>query len=294
MSNNVDFTNERPYDQYEHARALKSACANRVDGMNYSNGRIESGYGIIFGSPFQTDATNISGSGYITVNISLSEQGQAGVGDVYITLNSTRENMDNGTLKKYSVYKVDGTKITEDYRYSDIIKDLEISGAGNKFQFRINGVKSNYYTLPLSSSGNVDLSNYYTKAETAQQIRSAKIDYEFSYLGNPANGNVSFNPKDYNFILIGHYDNVQYINYMRPIYLNQFNTTNNTTYSFGDIFFTEASGDLAQTWVRLNLRNVNTTNATASISAYRVQIGGSTNYTGYKPNKLIGVKMVVK
>lgn len=165
MANNVDFTNERPYDQTEHARALKSACANRVDGMNYSNGRIESGYGIIFGSPFQVDATTISGSGYITINVSLSESGNAGIGNVSITKESTRQNSDNGSVKKYSIYKVDGTKITEDYRYSDIIKDIELGGSGNKVNFTINGVKSNDYTLPITSSGSVDLSNYYTKAE---------------------------------------------------------------------------------------------------------------------------------
>lgn len=165
MANNVDFTNERPYDQNEHARALKSACANRIDGMNYSNGRIESGYGIIFGSPFQVDATTISGSGYITVNVSLSESGNAGIGNVSITKESTRQNADNGSVKKYSIYKVDGTKIVEDYRYSDIIKDIELGGSGNKVNFTINGVKSNDYTLPITSSGSVDLSNYYTKAE---------------------------------------------------------------------------------------------------------------------------------
>lgn len=165
MANNVDFTNERPYDQNEHARALKSACANRVDGMNYSNGRIESGYGIIFGSPFQVDATNISGSGYITMNVSLSESGNAGIGNVSITKESTRQNSDNGSVKKYSIYKVDGTKVVEDYRYSDIIKDIELGGSGNKVNFTINGVKSNDYTLPITSSGAVDLSNYYTKAE---------------------------------------------------------------------------------------------------------------------------------
>lgn len=165
MANNVDFTNERPYDQNEHARALKSACANRIDGMNYSNGRIENGYGIIFGSPFQVDATNISGSGYITINVSLSESGNAGIGNVSITKESTRQNVDNGNIKKYSIYKVDGTKVVEDYRYSDIIKNIELGGSGNKVNFSINGVKSNNYTLPITSSGSVDLSNYYTKAE---------------------------------------------------------------------------------------------------------------------------------
>lgn len=165
MANNVDFTNERPYDQNEHARALKSACANRVDGMNYSNGRIESGYGIIFGSPFQVDATNISGSGYITINVSLTESGNAGIGNVSITKESTRQNVDNGSIKKYSIYKVDGTNIVEDYRYSDIIKDIELGGSGNKVNFTINGVKSNDYVLPITSSGSVDLSNYYTKAD---------------------------------------------------------------------------------------------------------------------------------
>lgn len=165
MANNVDFTNERPYDQNEHARALKSACANRIDGMNYSNGRIESGYGIIFGSPFQVDATNISGSGYITINVSLSESGNAGIGNVSITKESSRQNSDNGSIKKYSIYKVDGTKIVEDYRYSDIIKDIELGGSGNKINFTINGVKSNDYTLPITPIGSVDLSNYYTKSE---------------------------------------------------------------------------------------------------------------------------------
>lgn len=168
--NNVDFTNERPYDQNEHARALKSACANRIDGMNYSNGRIEAGYGIIHGSPFQIDATTISGSGYITVNVELREHGEAGVGNVSITKESSKQNVevsvgDNGVIKKYSIYKVNGTKIVEDYRYSDIIKDIELGGSGNKVNFTINGVKSNDYTLPISSSGSVDLSNYYTKAE---------------------------------------------------------------------------------------------------------------------------------
>ena len=91
MANNVDFTNERPYDQYEHARALKSACANRIDGMDYSNGTIQSGYGIIYGSPFQTNATTLSGSGYITVNITLNESGNAGIGDVNITLENSRK-----------------------------------------------------------------------------------------------------------------------------------------------------------------------------------------------------------
>lgn len=165
MANNVDFTNERPYDQNEHARALKSACANRVDGMNYSNGRIESGYGIIYGSPFQIDATTISGSGYITINVSLSESGNAGIGNVSITKESTRQNVDNGSVKKYSIYQVDGTNIINDYRYSDIIKDIELGGSGNKVHFEINGVKSNDYTLPITSSGSVDLSNYYTKSE---------------------------------------------------------------------------------------------------------------------------------
>lgn len=165
MANNVDFTNERPYDQNEHARALKSACANRVDGMNYSNGRIESGYGIIFGSPFQVDATSISGSGYITINVLLSESGNAGIGNVSITKESTRQNVDNGSVKKYSIYQVDGTKIVNDYRYSDIIKNIELGGSGNKVNFTINGVKSNDYTLPITPSGSVDLSNYYTKAE---------------------------------------------------------------------------------------------------------------------------------
>lgn len=165
MANNVDFTNERPYDQNEHARALKSACANRVDGMNYSNGQIESGYGIIFGSPFQVDATSISGSGYITINVQLSESGNAGIGNVSITKESTRQNSDKGSVKKYSIYKVDGTKIVEDFRYSDIIKDIELGGSGNKVNFTINGVKSNDYTLPITSSGSVDLSNYYTRSE---------------------------------------------------------------------------------------------------------------------------------
>lgn len=165
MANNVDFTNERPYDQTEHARALKSACANRIDGMNYSNGRIESGYGIIFGSPFQVDAISISGSGYITINVQLSESGNTGIGNVSITKESTRQNSDNGSTKKYSIYKVDGTNIVEDFRYSDIIKDIELSGSGNKVNFTINGVKSNDYTLPITPSGSVDLSNYYTKAE---------------------------------------------------------------------------------------------------------------------------------
>lgn len=165
MANNVDFTNERSYDQNEHARALKSACANRVDGMNYNNGSIEAGYGIIFGSPFQVDATSISGSGYITINVQLSETGNAGIGNVSITKESTRQNSDNGSVKKYSIYKVDGTKVVEDYRYSDIIKNIELSGSGNKVNFTINGIKSNDYTLPITSSGSVDLSNYYTKAE---------------------------------------------------------------------------------------------------------------------------------
>lgn len=165
MANNVDFTNERPYDQNEHARALKSACANRVEGMNYSNSRIESGYGIIFGSPFQVDATTISGSGYITINVELSESGNAGIGNVSITKESTRQNVDNGNVKKYSIYKVDGTNIIEDYRYSDIIKNIELGGSGNKVNFKINGVKSNDYTLPITPSGSVDLSNYYTKPE---------------------------------------------------------------------------------------------------------------------------------
>nr|DAG60420.1 MAG TPA: hypothetical protein [Caudoviricetes sp.] len=165
MANNVDFTNERPYDQNEHARALKSACANRIDGMNYSNEKIESGYGIIFGSPFQVDATQISGSGYITINIELSEIGNAGIGNVSITKESTRQNVDNGNVKKYSIYQVDGTKVINDYRYSDIIKDIELGGSGNKVHFNINGVKSNDYTLPITTSGSVDLSNYYTKNE---------------------------------------------------------------------------------------------------------------------------------
>ena len=163
--NNVDFTNERPYDQNEHARALKSACANRVDGMDYKNGNIESGYGIIFGSPFQIDATQISESGYITINITLSESGNAGIGNVSITKESSRQNVDNGNVKKYSIYKVDGNRIIEDYRYSDIIKNIELGGSGNKVNFKINGVKSNDYTLPITSSGSVDLSNYYTKSE---------------------------------------------------------------------------------------------------------------------------------
>lgn len=165
MANNVDFTNERPYDQNEHARALKSACANRVDGMNYSNGRIEAGYGIIYGSPFQIDATNISGSGYITINVELSESGNAGIGNVSITKESTRQNVDNGSVKKYSIYQVDGTIVINDYRYSDLIKDIELGGSGNKVHFEINGVKSNDYTLPITTSGSVDLSNYYTKSE---------------------------------------------------------------------------------------------------------------------------------
>lgn len=166
MANNVDFTNERPYDQNEHARALKSACANRIDGMNYFNGRIDAGYGIIFGSPFQVEATTISGSGYITVNVELSESGNAGIGNVSITKENTRQNVDNGNVKKYSIYQVDGTNIINDYRYSDIIKNIELGGSGNKVNFKINGVKSNDYTLPITSSGSVDLSNYYTKAQT--------------------------------------------------------------------------------------------------------------------------------
>lgn len=289
MANNVDFTNERPYDQNEHARALKSACANRVDGMNYSNGIIESGYGIIFGSPFQIDATNISGSGYITINIELSESGNTGIGNVNITKESTRQNVDNGSIKKFSIYQVDGTKIVNDYRYSDIIKDIELGGSGNKVNFTINGVKSNDYTLPITPSGSVDLSNYYTK----QEINKLNIDYEFKELGHPATGYVNFNPNDYNFLMIGHYDNVSYINYMRPVYHKQFKTAN-TTFTFGDNFFAENNGNIVQTLTRLKITGLNTANASASISAYRCDNNGAVDNTSYRPNKLIGVKMVVK
>jgi hypothetical protein len=289
MANNVDFTNERPYDQNEHARALKSACANRVDGMNYANGNIESGYGIIFGSPFQVDATNISGSGYITINVSLSESGNAGIGNVSITKESTRQNVDNGSIKKYSIYKVDGTNVIEDYRYSDIIKNIELGGSGNKVHFEINGVKSNDYTLPITPSGSVDLSNYYTK----QEIRNLNIDYKYEDLGNLSNGSVRFNPNDYDFIIVSHYDKISYVNYQHPIYHKQ-NTANETTYTFGDTFFTETNGDITNTLMRLKLSGLNTTSCTASITAYRVQIGSNINYTSYKPNRLIGIKMVVK
>lgn len=290
MANNVDFTNERPYDQNEHARALKSACANRIDGMNYSNGQISEGYGIIFGSPFQVDATQISGSGYITITITLNETGNVGIGDVHISNERTRENRDYGNVKKYSIYKVDGNQIVEDYRYSDIIKDIELGGSGNTVHFNINGVKSNDYTLPITPSGSVDLSNYYTK----QEINKLNIDYEYKLLGNPANGSVSFNPKDYDFLLVQHYDNTSYVNYSHAIYYNQLNTSATTTFSFGDTFFSEAKGDLCQTHVRLQIKNASTTNATVSISAYRVQVGGNMDYVSYKPNHLIGVKMVVK
>lgn len=288
--NNVDFTNERPYDQNEHARALKSACANRIDGMNYKNGNIESGYGIIFGSPFQVDATTISGSGYITINVSLTASGDAGIGNVSITKESTRQNVDNGNVKKYSIYKVDGNQIVEDYRYSDIIKDIELGGNGNKIHFNINGVKSNDYILPISSSGSIDLSNYYTK----QEINKLNIEYEYKDLGNLSNGNVNFNPKDYDLLLVSHYDDTSYINYAHPVFFNQFNTSSNTTFSFGDTFFSKTNGDLCQTHVRFQLRGLNSTNATASISAYRIQIGSSYNVINYKSNHLIGVKMVVK
>lgn len=289
MANNVDFTNERPYDQNEHARALKSACANRVDGMNYSNGRIESGYGIIFGSPFQVDATSISGSGYITINVQLSKSGNAGIGNVTITKESTRQNVDNGSVKKYSIYKVDGTKVVEDFRYSDIIKEIELGGSGNKVNFTINGVKSNDYTLPITSSGSVDLSNYYTK----QEINNLNIDYKYEDLGNLSNGSVRFNPNDYDFIIVSHYDKISYVNYQHPIYHKQ-NTANETTYTFGDSFFTETNGDITNTLMRLKLSGLYTSSCTASITAYRVQIGSNTNNTSYKPNRLIGVKMVVK
>ena len=288
MANNVDFTNERPYDQNEHARALKSACANRIDGMNYSNGRIESGYGIIFGSPFQIDATNISGSGYITINVELSESGNAGIGNISITKESTRQNVDNGSVKKYSIYKVDGTKVIEDYRYSDIIKKIELGGSGNKINFKINGVTSNDYTLPITPSGAVDLSNYYTK----QEIKNLNIDYKYEDLGNLSRGNVTFNPNEYDFIIVSHYDNINYINYQHPIFYKQ-NTGNTTTFTFGDQFFTETNGDIASMLMRLNLRGLNTSNCTASISAYRILIGNNVNNTSYKSNRLIGVKMVV-
>ena len=289
MANNVDFTNERPYDQYEHARALKSACANRIDGMDYSNGTIQSGYGIIYGSPFQTNATTINGSGYVTVNIQLTESGNAGIGDVSITLENSRKKIDNGTTKKYSIYQVDGAKIINDYRYSDIVTDLQIDGSGNKFQVRINGVKSNYYTIPITASGSVDLSNYYNKQEIAQ----LNIEYEFKELGHPSIAAVSFNPNDYAFIMVGHYDKTSYINYMHPVYHKQFNTAT-TTFSFGDNFFAENNGNVVQTLTRLKLAGLNTTNASASISAYRCDNGGAVDQTSYRPNKLIGVKMVIK
>lgn len=289
MANNVDFTNERHYDQNEHARALKSACSNRVDGMNYNNGRIESGYGIIFGSPFQVDATNISGSGYITINISLTESGNAGIGNVSITKESTRQNVDNGSVKKYSIYKVDGTRIINDYRYSDIIKDIELGGSGNKVNFTINGVKSNDYTLPITSSGSVDLSNYYTK----QQINNLNIDYKYEDLGNLSNGSVRFNPNDYDFIIVSHYDKISYVNYQHPIFHKQ-NSANETTYTFGDSFFTETNGNITNTLMRLKLSGLNTSSCTASITDYRVQIGSNINHINYKPNRLIGVKMVIK
>lgn len=201
MANNVDFTNERPYDQNEHARALKSACANRIDGMNYNNGRIEAGFGIIFGSPFQVDATTISGSGYITINVELSESGNAGIGNVNITKESSRQNVDNGNVKKYSIYKVDGSKIVDDYRYSDIIKNIELSGSGNKINFKINGVKSNDYTLPITPSGSVDLSNYYTKSEV--DAKDNKILDNITNFKNTTFKNISggfYGGKDINLI----------------------------------------------------------------------------------------------
>lgn len=214
MANNVDFTNERPYDQTEHARALKSACANRVDGMNYNNGRIESGYGIIFGSPFQVDATNISGSGYITINVSLTESGNAGIGNVSITKESTRQNSDNGSIKKYSIYKVDGTKIVNDYRYSDIIKDIELCGSGNKVNFTINGVKSNDYILPITPSGSVDLSNYYTKAEVDNKILDNATNFQNTSFKNISGGfyggkiiNLTDNLWDYDYLVFGYGQN---------------------------------------------------------------------------------------
>lgn len=217
MANNVDFTNERPYDQNEHARALKSACANRVDGMNYSNGRIESGYGIIFGSPFQLDATNISGSGYITINVSLTESGNAGIGNVSITKENTRQNSDNGSIKKYSIYKVDGKKVVEDFRYSDIIKNIELSGSGNKVNFTINGIKSNDYTLPITSSGSVDLSNYYTKSEVDKKdnkILENVTNFQNTTFKNISGGfyggkniNLSDNLWDYDYLVFGYGQN---------------------------------------------------------------------------------------
>lgn len=221
MANNVDFTNERPYDQNEHARALKSACANRIEGMNYSNGRIESGYGIVFGSPFQVDATTISGSGYITVNVELRERGEAGVGNVSITKESSKQNIevsvgDNGVIKKYSIYKVDGTNIIEDYRYSDIIKNIELCGSGNKVNFTINGVKSNDYTLPITSSGSVDLSNYYTKAEIDKKdnkVLENVTNFQNTSFKNIGGGfyggkdiNLSDKLWDYDFLIFGYGD----------------------------------------------------------------------------------------
>lgn len=212
MANNVDFTNERPYDQKEHARALKSACANRIDGMNYSNGRIESGYGIIFGSPFQIDATTISGSGYITINVELSESGNAGIGNVTITKESTRQNVDNGSIKEYSIYKVDGTKVIEDYRYSDIIKKIELGGSGNKINFKINGVTSNDYTLPITPSGSVDLSNYYTKPEVDNKL-DALTNFKNSSWRNISGGfyggrniNLNDNLWNYDFLIFAYGD----------------------------------------------------------------------------------------
>lgn len=227
MGQNTDFTNGRKYDQYEHARALYSGMPDNATGFDISgNITLSGGKGINHGSPFQisgnTILSNPGGTYSIVIKTTLTESGNAGIGNT--TIITTKQTLQSNDKTKYmKLYDMNGTTIVKDYRRLrftgdlalnkkgnnklnasisgnttadvNLVDNVTVGGSGNKVNVTINGIKSNDYTLPITSSGSVDLSNYYTKSQTYNRNEvDTKLNKVQSNALNPtSNGWVNFN-----------------------------------------------------------------------------------------------------
>lgn len=168
IMSNVDFTNGRAYNQFEHARAMKSIQNNYIttgldltaSGTSY---KLTSGTGVVHGYPVQVDATTLTSSSstaYIYIKVESTLTGDMGTGKVTLGITSSRNDKiitsANSETAYFTIYKIGSGKMLEDYRHQATLKSVQIDDTDDNFSLTINGVQSNTLPKPLTNT----LENY--------------------------------------------------------------------------------------------------------------------------------------